>query len=368
MHLPDGYLSASCCGVTWAAAVAGVGLASYALRRPEAARGSRGGLLVPGTLVEKTAGAAAVVFAAQMVNFPILPGVSGHLVGGALAAALVGWAPAVLAMAAVLVLQAALFGDGGAAALGANLINMALLAPLAAEGVLRFFARRRDAARAAADPAEVAAPAPLPATLGAAWAGGAAFVGTLAAAIACGLELALSGVGDSAAVFGKILLIHLPIAAAEGCLSALAVGAALTLLSRARRERHEESLAGAEASTSAQLAAPAPTEPQRAFAGRTLWAAAAIAVATAVLLAPLASSMPDGLEAAAAALGFASKAAEPSWAWLPDYAFPGGTEAWYETAAVGLLGAAVAGLSAALAALSASIASRFLPTTGRTPV
>lgn len=368
MHLPDGYLSASCCGVTWAAAAAGVGFAAYALWRPErASSGSRRGLVVPGTIVEKTAGAAAVVFAAQMVNFPILPGVSGHLVGGALAAALVGWAPAVLALATVLVLQAALFGDGGAAALGANLLNMALLAPLAAEGVLQAFARQWDAARTASTRAEDAAAEPLPATVGAVWTGAAALVGTLAAAVACGTELALSGVGDSAAVFGKVLLIHLPIAAAEGLLSALAVGAVLTLLARAHRERSEGALAAAEPTPSAPAARPIPAESQPAFAGPTLWWAAGIAAATAILLAPLASSLPDGLEAAAAVLGFASRAAEPSWAWLPDYAFPCGTPSWYETAAIGLLGAAAAGFSAALFALSISLAGRSVPAADRTP-
>ena len=70
---------------------------------------------------------AAFVFAAQMVNFPVGPGVSGHLLGGVLAAVVLGpWAGAVV-IAAVLLVQCFLFGDGGLTALGANFVNMGLI-------------------------------------------------------------------------------------------------------------------------------------------------------------------------------------------------------------------------------------------------
>jgi cobalt/nickel transport system permease protein len=70
---------------------------------------------------------AAFIFAVQMVNFPILPGVSGHLLGGALAAILVGPYTGALCIAIVLVVQALLFADGGVSALGTNITNMALI-------------------------------------------------------------------------------------------------------------------------------------------------------------------------------------------------------------------------------------------------
>lgn len=70
---------------------------------------------------------AAFIFAMQMVNFPILPGVSGHLLGGALAAILVGPYTGALCIAIVLVVQSLLFADGGITALGANITNMALV-------------------------------------------------------------------------------------------------------------------------------------------------------------------------------------------------------------------------------------------------
>jgi cobalt/nickel transport system permease protein len=75
---------------------------------------------------------AAFVFAAQMLNFPVLPGVSGHLLGGALAAMLVGPWVGALCVATVLVIQALLFADGGITALGLNITNMALLATASA--------------------------------------------------------------------------------------------------------------------------------------------------------------------------------------------------------------------------------------------
>jgi cobalt/nickel transport system permease protein len=70
---------------------------------------------------------AAFIFAVQMLNFPVLPGVSGHLLGGALAAALVGPWVGALCVSVVLIIQALVFADGGIAALGLNIGNMALL-------------------------------------------------------------------------------------------------------------------------------------------------------------------------------------------------------------------------------------------------
>src|SRR5918998_3779949 len=70
---------------------------------------------------------AAFIFAAQMINFPVLPGVSGHLLGGALAAALVGPWVGALCVSVVLLVQALVFADGGVSALGLNIANMALL-------------------------------------------------------------------------------------------------------------------------------------------------------------------------------------------------------------------------------------------------
>jgi cobalt/nickel transport system permease protein len=87
---------------------------------------------------------AAFVFAVQMINFPVLPGVSGHLLGGALAAILMGPWTGALCVSIVLVVQSLLFADGGLTALGLNIVNMAFLGTAVGFGValaLRRFAR-----------------------------------------------------------------------------------------------------------------------------------------------------------------------------------------------------------------------------------
>src|SRR5918992_1369790 len=87
----------------------------------------------------------AFVFAVQMINFPILPGASGHLLGGALVAILVGPWVGALSIAIVLTVQAMLFADGGLTALGANIVNMALVGVFVGHAVavaLRPLARR----------------------------------------------------------------------------------------------------------------------------------------------------------------------------------------------------------------------------------
>src|SRR3954470_14123287 len=109
MHIPDAVLSPP---VGIATGVVGAAGFLYGLRRLERQSGEKTVVLM-GMM-------AAFLFAAQMVNFPVLPGVSGHLLGGLLAAVLLGpWAGA-CAVGAVLIVQCMLFGDGGLTALGAN--------------------------------------------------------------------------------------------------------------------------------------------------------------------------------------------------------------------------------------------------------
>src|SRR5437763_13686611 len=113
MHIPDAVLDPEVTLATGAIAAAGLG---FGLRRLDHQLGERTTVLM-GTM-------AAFVFAAQMVNFPVAPWVSGHLLGGVLSAVLLGpWAGAVV-IAAVLLVQCFLFADGGVTALGANFVNM----------------------------------------------------------------------------------------------------------------------------------------------------------------------------------------------------------------------------------------------------
>lgn len=119
MHVPDGFLDAPTSMATGAAAVAGVGLALRGARRE---------------LDDRTAPMAGLVatfvFAGQMMNFPVGAGTSGHLLGGALAAVLVGPWTAVLCLTTVLIVQALFMADGGVTALGTNVTLMALVGVL----------------------------------------------------------------------------------------------------------------------------------------------------------------------------------------------------------------------------------------------
>jgi len=121
LHIPDGFLSggvAALCGVAAVAAVAyGLRVANMEL---DEARVPLLGVL------------AAFIFATQMLNFPIAGGTSGHLLGAALAAVLLGPWLACLVLAVVLVVQAFAFADGGITALGANVLNMGVLGALLA--------------------------------------------------------------------------------------------------------------------------------------------------------------------------------------------------------------------------------------------
>ena len=116
MHVPDGFLNAPTSVATGVVATVGVGLALRGARRE---------------LDDRTAPLAGLVatfvFATQMVNFPVGAGTSGHLLGGALAAALVGPWTGVLVITVVLLVQALLFADGGLTALGTNITLMALV-------------------------------------------------------------------------------------------------------------------------------------------------------------------------------------------------------------------------------------------------
>lgn len=116
MHIPDGFIDLPTSATVGALAAAGIALSLSGARK---------------SLDEKSAPLAGLtatfIFAVQMLNFPVAAGTSGHLLGGALAAVLVGPYAATLALSVVLLMQAFLFADGGLSALGLNIFNMSLL-------------------------------------------------------------------------------------------------------------------------------------------------------------------------------------------------------------------------------------------------
>jgi cobalt/nickel transport system permease protein len=153
----------------------------------------------------------AFVFAVQMINFPILPGASGHLLGGALVSILVGPWVGTLCIAIVLVVQALLFADGGLTALGANITNMALIGVFVGYAValaMRPLARRSRGG-----------------LLSTAFL--AAFVGTVVASLGFVLEYAVGGAGATSlgTVFTLMVGLHALIGIGEGVITAATIGA-----------------------------------------------------------------------------------------------------------------------------------------------
>ena len=205
MHVPDGFLDPATSMATGAVALAVV---AVALRRSERELDERTAPLAGLT--------AAFVFAAQMINFPVALGTSGHLIGGVLTAVLVGPWTAILCMTVVLMVQAVLFADGGLTALGTNVTLMAVVSLVLGYGVFRLLAsllpRTRSGVLAAAGTAAfLSVPAAALTFVGLFAVGGVADVplGTVAAAMG-GVHL-LIGVGEAAitvAVLGAVLAVR----------------------------------------------------------------------------------------------------------------------------------------------------------------
>ena len=130
MHVPDGFVSTGTAAATWLASAGSLG---YAVRRVNRELNERQIPLMGVT--------AAFVFAAQMLNFTVAGGTSGHLLGGALAAILLGPWAGMLVLTSVLTVQALLFQDGGLLALGVNGFNMAVVGVLV--GWVTYTAMRR---------------------------------------------------------------------------------------------------------------------------------------------------------------------------------------------------------------------------------
>ncbi|OLR94288.1 energy-coupling factor ABC transporter permease [Actinokineospora bangkokensis] len=200
MHMSDGLLNSPTTLLFLGVAVVGVGVAAVRARADLDDRTAPMAGLV-----------AAFVFATQMLNFPVLAGVSGHLLGGALAAILVGPWVGALCVSIVLVVQAVVFSDGGLSALGANITNMALIGTAAGFGTALLL--KRVAARGRTGLVLVAFTA--------------ALVNTVVAALGFVLEFALGGDAafDLGTVAATILGVHVLIGIGEGVITALTVGA-----------------------------------------------------------------------------------------------------------------------------------------------
>jgi cobalt/nickel transport system permease protein len=203
MHIPDGIIGP---GTSAAAAAVAAGGFTVAVRRTRQYLTER--------LVPLAALVAAFVFAAQMVNFPVLPGVSGHLLGGVLASVLVGPAAGFLVLTIVLLVQALLFADGGLTAIGLNVVNMALIG--AVGGYLIYQVALRALGAEARRVALAAAAA--------------AFVSVPLAALGFVLEFAVGGTAESlsiSAILVAMLSTHVVIGVGEGLITWFVVTAVM---------------------------------------------------------------------------------------------------------------------------------------------
>ncbi|GGM75922.1 hypothetical protein GCM10010106_23030 [Thermopolyspora flexuosa] len=204
MHVPDGFFTASVSIAAGVAAAGGVAVCLRGARRELDDRTAPMAGLV-----------AAFVFAAQMLNFPVAAGTSGHLLGGALAAVLVGPYTAVLAVTVVLLIQALLFADGGLTALGVNIVLMAIVTAVVGWAVFRLVVRVLPRGR--------------PAIVAGSFAG--ALVSVPASALVFTLLFWIGGtapieVGTVAAAMGGV---HVLIGIGEGLITALTVSSVLAV-------------------------------------------------------------------------------------------------------------------------------------------
>ncbi|MGW7223089.1 energy-coupling factor ABC transporter permease [Streptomyces sp. NPDC054826] len=306
MHAPDGFIDAP---LSAAAGLLAAGAVAVSLRgaRRELAGDPSGG----GDRTAPLAGlVAAFVFAVQILNFPVAAGTSGHLLGGALAAILVGPYTGMLCVSVVLLLQAVLFADGGLTALGVNLTTMALTTTVVAYALFRGLVTVLPRSRRSVTVASFVA----------------ALVSVPASALVFTLLFALGGTTDVA--IGKVATamvgVHVLIGLGEAAITALTVGAVVAvrpdLVHGARGLRQRLKLRVDGELVDAPEPEPAASAPARS--PRRIWAAGLV---TSLLLAGFvsfyASADPDGLEKVATDHGIDEKAEEHATADSPlaDY-------------------------------------------------
>jgi cobalt/nickel transport system permease protein len=300
VHVPDGFINAPTSAVTGVAAAGAVAVSLRGARRE---------------LDERTAPlaglVAAFIFAVQMLNFPVAAGTSGHLLGGALAAILVGPYTGVLCVSVVLLMQGILFADGGLTALGVNITDMAIVTTVVGYAVFRGLVKVLPRGRRSVTAASFVA----------------ALVSVPAAAVAFTLLYALGGTTDIA--IGKVATamigVHVLIGIGEAAITALTVGAVIAvrpdLVYGARGLQRRLKLRVNGELVDAPAAGPVAV-PAAARSPRAVWA---IGLVTSLVLAGFvsfyASADPDGLEKVAQDKGIDSRTGKHATADSPlaDY-------------------------------------------------
>jgi cobalt/nickel transport system permease protein len=288
MHIPDGFLSVAVAIILWIVAIVAV---SYALRRVSQDLGERQVPLM-GVL-------AAAIFAAQMLNFSVTGGTSGHLMGSAIATILLGPWAATLVLTCVVSVQALIFQDGGILALGANIFNMGIVGVAVAymtyTTLQKFVGNKRWGMFVSGFVA--------------------AWLSIFIAALCAALELAISGTSPANIAVPAMGGIHALIGIGEGLIT---VGA-LAFLYASRKDLLDKA-------------------DSKAVQGKLVWAVGLIIAFALAILSPLASSHPDGLEWVAEQKGFLEAVQNPLYNIIPDYVMPGISNEAIATIIAGIIG------------------------------
>ena len=305
LHAPDGFFSLPVAIAGYALAAVFIGIA---IRQTNKNLNER--------IVPMMGVMAAFIFAAQMLNFPVAGGTSGHLVGGALAAIVLGPWAAILVMTAVVGLQALLFQDGGLVVLGINLLNMSIVSVLA--GYSAYWVSQK---------------------LGASYKqmmiGGfiAAWLSVVASSATTALQLGMSGTTPLALALPVMIGVHMLIGIGEGLITVFA----LSFIRAARPALLEIPARAAVSDT--------PVAQTASSTGRGLgvrwWVVGYIVAVAVTLLAPLASGSPDGLERVAEDAGFIERAQDAPYAIIADYVVPGIQNEGLATILAGVIGVTI---------------------------
>ena len=290
LHIPDGFLSIMVSIICWVITIITLG---FAISKTNKALGEKQVPLM-GVM-------ASFIFAAQMINFPVAGGTSGHLLGGAMAAIVLGPWAGMLVMTAVVAVQGLLFQDGGLLVMGANILNMGLVTAAIGYGLYRSAAGQSKVVNLSV-------------------AGVAAWLSVMAGALFTALQLWLSGTSQLGIVIPAMLGVHALIGLGE----ALITVAALSFILQARPD-----LLG-EGSESAK-------------GGRGWILAGGLIALAVVLISPLASGDPDGLERVAINMGFIDAGLDASYQVIPDYTLPFLGETALSTIVAGVIGIFVVG-------------------------
>lgn len=285
MHIPDWFLSTNVWALGWLISIAGI---SYCLKKASK--------ILKDRMIPLMGVMASFIFVAQMINFPIFGGTSGHLLGAVLATVLLGPSAGAVVITVVLITQCFIFQDGGLIALGVNIFNMAIVGCFIGYFIYNIFRKVIKNSRGI-----------LIGVFLASW------FSVVFSSSFCAIELAISGVSPFNIVFPAMSFVHIFIGLGEAIITSFVVSFVL----KVRPDLIYKS------------------DKKNTINRNDIILILTMAILIAVFIAPFASQLPDGLEKVAIDKGFLEKSKTVLNTIIPDYIFPGFKN---EKLAVGIAG------------------------------